>query len=61
MCYIFTHLLRMERCIYCLWSFVNVLAFVVKHNAIILGSNPNAISIAYAIVKTSYDESYAII
>jgi hypothetical protein len=51
----------MERCIYYLWSFLNVLAFVVKHNEIVLGSNPNAISIAYAIVKTSYDESYAII
>jgi hypothetical protein len=38
-----------------------VLAFVVKHNEIVLGSNPNAISITYAIVKTSYDESYAII
>lgn len=60
MCYLFTHLLRMERCIYYLWSFVNVFAFVVKHNEIVLGSNPNAISIAYAIVKTSYNESYAI-
>jgi len=51
----------MERCINYLWSFVNVLTFVVKHNEIVLGSNPNAISIAYAIVKTSYDESYSII
>jgi hypothetical protein len=51
----------MERSIYYLGSFVNVLTSIVKHNEIVLGSNPNAISIAYAIVKTSYDESYAII
>lgn len=38
-----------------------MLIFVGKHNEIFLGSNPNAISIAYAIVKTSYDESYVII
>lgn len=61
MCYIFTQLLRMERSIYYLGSFVNVLTSIVKHNEIVLGSNPNAISIAYAIVKTSYDESYAIL
>jgi hypothetical protein len=28
---ILVHILGRERCIYCLWSFVNVFAFVSKH------------------------------
>ncbi len=53
---ILIHILRKERCIYCLWSFVNVFAFVPKHIEIFRDQNSNAMSIAYVIAKTPHDE-----
>jgi hypothetical protein len=57
LCVILDHILGRERCICCLWSFVNVFAFVSKHIEIFRDQIQTwCLYCTYAIVKTSYDE-----
>jgi hypothetical protein len=52
---ILIHILGRERCICCLWSFVNLFAFVSKHIEI-FQDQIQMQCVAYPIVKTLHDE-----